>query len=168
MNLTLFLVALSVVVFQTMAYTCFSKDYFHSKLKEMHITGQKIGMTDAQLSCIHNEGMKYKPTTIQVDSALQVECIKDTEVSEYMVHAMTRCVGEDVIKSESRLTTLRRRVKAEGGLSTVASWFGVSRMERRNCHCWSGCHFCCIQTAIGGNDFCFELYCFAVGSCDLV
>jgi len=52
-------------------------------------------------------------------------------------------------------------------LNVVAE--AVSQMdfvEMRGCHCWSGCHYCCLTNSVGGNSWCWERYCFAGGWCN--
>jgi len=58
------------------------------------------------------------------------------------------------------------KMEREEALDVVSQ--AVSQMdliEMRNCHCNSGCHWCCIMQGLGGSDNCFSFYCLGYGWC---
>lgn len=117
------------------------------------------------ISCTYEKGLLFKPVNIEPRPGLVIECYKDDLLIRHMVAAMESCVGREELMTDSRQAVLRKPVKPDTPVRTVAHWLGLQETVRETCHCWSGCHYCCVLSGLGGVDFCFRLYCLAVGRC---
>eukprot|EP00177_Eucheuma_denticulatum_P006060 GFKZ01011051.1.p1 GENE.GFKZ01011051.1~~GFKZ01011051.1.p1 ORF type:complete len:171 (-),score=10.93 GFKZ01011051.1:804-1316(-) len=152
--------------FASCAYTCYSESLFHQKLEETKKLALNSAMTAKEVECLMEKGRQFPPDELGPREGAKATCYVDTKLRHYMVSSMEECVGKEELMSHRRVTALRKPIKPDGPVRAVAHWLGLQETVREECHCWSGCHYCCIQTALGGNDFCFELYCLAVGRCD--
>lgn len=148
------------------AFTCYSRALVLKKLRETRTLAFEHGMEPDAISCMYDKGLQFKSVSIEPRPGLKIDCYKDDKLIEYMVAAMESCVGKAELMTDSRQAALRRPVEPDTPVRAVAHWLGLKETVRKSCHCWSGCHYCCIQTALGGQDFCFDLYCLALGKCD--
>lgn len=188
-----FLALLLAVLLRTSLATCLPKETKDELLKNFMKNARNAGLPQSSLHCFQNYARRFAARYVATNETIS-ECYDHESLKTYMVKAMKPCIydklqleplgGLDFLRdletspsaqktstlshSSDSLEPLLRNRKCPGKPNSKAHrrcQMLLGMEIGRRCHCWSGCHFCCINSAIGGNDFCFELYCRAVGWC---
>lgn len=141
-------------------YTCFSEELYKSKIRSVRSLARKTDMPPASVWCLYQKGMAFQPEMVEFRPGWVEPCYKDTTAIKYMVDAMADCIAMEDLKDPERQARIRRPIKPDTPLRSVAHWLGLEETVRQSCHCLSGCHYCCVQTGLGGHDYCFDVYCY--------
>lgn len=96
-----------------------------------------LGIPSSQVGCILREVSSFRPMTQESKGMSDEE-----QYHRHVVTSLKTCIPNQLTTGKNSVRSYRPRRK------------GATR-----CGCRSGCHFCCLITALGGNDFCFRLHC---------
>lgn len=159
------LVLAATLLTLTSAFTCYSKELYTSKIKTVFRLAKKTDMGWPSANCLYQKGLAFTPETVEIRPGLSQECYKDTTAVKYMVAAMGDCIDHDKLYEQNRQVVARQPIQPTSPFRKVAHWLGLQETVRSSSSCYSGDHYCCIQTGIGGHDWCFDLYCGGSGRC---
>lgn len=182
------------ILFCTALGGCLSREVKDDLLRKFMRHARKAGLPPSSLRCFQHQAQKLAARSILESTTLSV-CYDHESLKKHMAVAMKPCIydelqldplsGNDFLHapeipySAKRPETHTVSVKSPANRPRNPKCRGKRNSKTykdckkllaalavgRRCHCWSGCHFCCINSAIGGNDFCFQLYCRATGWC---
>lgn len=189
----LFAVFLATIVCTTVG-DCLPREVKDGLLKNFMRNARKAGLPPSSLRCFQQQAQKLAARNISESETSSV-CYDHESLKEHMATAMKPCIYDELqleplsgLDWSHNLKTSHSAKKSPSdsprfnspgspphkskcqGKRTSKAYRNCMKLHDalvvgRRCHCWSGCHFCCINSALGGNDFCFQLYCRATGWC---
>jgi len=129
-------------------------------MDEYRVAASNAGLSVQSVNCLVDAGLSVPSVPRQIGDET-VDCVRDCKLRRRMVYAMAECIPGVTIGSPSARQVVRRRpLRSDSAIvGSVARWFGLNETVRELCSCTNGCHFCCINIGLSGEDQCFDLYC---------
>lgn len=182
--IVLFAAVVSVVFQAVFAESCISAAVKEELTNDVLQKARETSLSDSSVRCLQEYAQSFKPIEGTVSDGSKT-CYDQKGFGMHMAHAIRPCIheiGESHKFGEVREVAIKKaHATMQLGDSVGKGVVRMGKKKRRGrkqickrkslrrkgekCTCTNGCHYCCIISMLGGNNFCFQLYCNGRGCC---